>query len=87
VTDLERVRYQGGRMHGAILEMSGVLATRIGSMELVITDGGRVIDRARGGVHMPTIRVVQGPQPRTLPEVTTAPRRRRSTGRKSGGYD
>jgi hypothetical protein len=81
MSDLERVRYQGGPLHGAILEMSGVLAARVLSMELVITSGGNVVDRARG-VPMPTIKVVQGPQPK-LPEVTPAPRRRRSPRRKT----
>ena len=48
-------------------------------MDLVITSGGRVADRARGGVDMPTIRVVQDPQPRTLPEVPKQRRRRKTT--------
>lgn len=81
MTDLERVNYQGGPLHGAILEMSAGLAARVTDMKLVITAGGKVFDRSRQ-VGMPTIRVVQGPQP-LRPEPVTSPKRKRAPRRKT----
>jgi hypothetical protein len=62
---LERVRYQGGQLDGAILEMSPLLAHRVHSLDLVITPGGKVADWSRGGwVLMPTIKIVEPPHAR-----------------------
>lgn len=83
MADIERVTYQGGPLHGAILEMNGALAARVHSMHIVITENGNVVDRQRRQM-MPHIRVIQGPQPRvTEPEKPRRARRPRRPRTKS----